>query len=357
MSAAPEVATFRYDIDRLLAPISATAPCGESLRETAAWTRIKELRREDNPHLPQGVWEVELKKADWRAVEKECIDALESRSKDLQMAVWLSEAWLRLHGFPGLSTGLQLLVELIRSFWKEIYPQPADDLEFRLGPLDWLDDRFTQQVKQLPLTMPSAGDALPYTLGDWEMARRFQPKGRGGTDDGLSMSKIEQSAGLTPTSWLRVTARSVQECSALRQQLFIELQKQIGDEAPPLSRLRDALESAYGLVYAALHGRADVGVGHEELVEAEDVELTEYEEPYERPRTGLIRSRAEAYQRLSEAAEYLARTEPHSPVPYLVRRAILWGGLTLEELLPQLIRNTNELDEVSRLLQLRADGG
>jgi len=36
-------------------------------------------------------------------------------------------------------------------------------------------------------------------------------------------------------------------------------------------------------------------------------------------------------------AEYLARTEPHSPVPYLIRRGVEWGNKPLSELLGELI--------------------
>jgi len=67
---------------------------------------------------------------------------------------------------------------------------------------------------------------------------------------------------------------------------------------------------------------------------------------------GPIRSRAEAYQRLAEAADFLQRTEPHSPTPYLVRRAIQWGNMDLRELLPHLIRNDHALLEVAQLLNI-----
>jgi predicted component of type VI protein secretion system len=67
---------------------------------------------------------------------------------------------------------------------------------------------------------------------------------------------------------------------------------------------------------------------------------------------GPISSRDEAYRRLAEAAEYLSRVEPHSPAPYLVKRAIQWGSLSLPELLPELVRNQSELAELFRLLQL-----
>jgi type VI secretion system ImpA family protein len=65
-----------------------------------------------------------------------------------------------------------------------------------------------------------------------------------------------------------------------------------------------------------------------------------------------IRSRAQAYQMLSEVADYLMKTEPHSPTPYLVRRAVAWGGMTLGELLQQMMRNPSELTELYRLLGL-----
>jgi type VI secretion system protein ImpA len=67
---------------------------------------------------------------------------------------------------------------------------------------------------------------------------------------------------------------------------------------------------------------------------------------------GPIRSRADAYRRLSDAAEYLLRTEPHSPTPYLVKRAVEWGTMTLPELLQQIVRNEGELNEIDRLLRL-----
>ena len=35
--------------------------------------------------------------------------------------------------------------------------------------------------------------------------------------------------------------------------------------------------------------------------------------------------REDAYRQLRGIADYLARTEPHSPVPYLIYRAVEWG--------------------------------
>ena len=72
---------FRFDIDRLLSPISADNPTGESLRYDPVYDQIRALRREDDATLPQGVWKYEQKRADWPAVEALCLKLLETRSE------------------------------------------------------------------------------------------------------------------------------------------------------------------------------------------------------------------------------------------------------------------------------------
>ena len=71
---------------------------------------------------------------------------------------------------------------------------------------------------------------------------------------------------------------------------------------------------------------------------------------------GPIGSRAEAFERLREAADFLLRTEPHSPVPYLVMRAVSWEHLPLPELLAELLqKQKNDLAAVYALLGLQQE--
>ena len=44
------------------------------------------------------------------------------------------------------------------------------------------------------------------------------------------------------------------------------------------------------------------------------------------------------------------RTEPHSPCPYLVKRAVAWGKMPLAELLQELVRGEGDLQELYGLL-------
>ena len=71
---------------------------------------------------------------------------------------------------------------------------------------------------------------------------------------------------------------------------------------------------------------------------------------------GPITSRVEAYRALATAAEFLMRTEPHSPVPYLVRRAIHWGNLSLVELLDELLQKNADVNTVYALLGMKRPG-
>jgi hypothetical protein len=71
------------------------------------------------------------------------------------------------------------------------------------------------------------------------------------------------------------------------------------------------------------------------------------------PHVSTITSREEAYQKLAEIADYLFRTEPHSPVPYLVHRAITWGQMPLDQLLPELTRGRGDLSLFMELLGMQ----
>ncbi|HEU4576828.1 MAG TPA: hypothetical protein VFS67_01140, partial [Polyangiaceae bacterium] len=48
------------------------------------------------------------------------------------------------------------------------------------------------------------------------------------------------------------------------------------------------------------------------------------------------RERARAYAQLAELADMLLRVDPHSPTPYLIKRAVAWGELSTAQLYQEL---------------------
>lgn len=362
------IRSAELDIEKLLSPVSAERPAGEPLRYEGTYDRIREARREDDPDLPQGHWKTELRKAQWKLVESICVEALETRSKDLQVAAWLTEAWLNVYGFAGAEKGLELMRGLCESFWDDLYPPIENgDLEFRMAPLAWVNEKLSVSIKKLPITAPDAPGEKPWSWADWEKAslrdqaaqRAGEPRPQPGAPS--AMADFQRSALLTPSADLRATLQDVRATIEAGARLESLVDAKAGKTAPGLLRLTGAAETIAALIESLLAHRADEmapednnGGSHAASAGVFDEEV---DEPARLPVPGRIRDRADAYYLLAEAADFLARTEPHSPTPYLIRRAIAWGSMSLDELLPELVRNGGELAEIFRLLQIRPNPG
>ncbi len=372
---------FQFDIERLLSPISAEHPAGKydsgasqlpggksapgpddtSLRYEGTYKKISEARQEDDASLPQGVWKTELRKAQWKTVEALCVEAIETKSKDLQIAAWLTEAWLKLYGFSGAAKGLELMLKLCESFWDDLHPAIEDgDLEYRMAPLAWINEKLSISLKLRPITDPDAQGEKPCCWAEWENASRLDNLGQrpGGVktipDNAVTTAKFQQSVMLTPTWYFRTLRLDIGEMLEACAQLETFVDKKAGKKAPGFMQFRAVGESIGTFADSILKQRNDPG---EAPAPIGQVQVThdfsaDHKTAAVLPIPSRIRDRADAYYLLAEAADFLARTEPHSPAPYLVRRAIAWGAMSLDELLPELVRDSAELTEIFRLLQI-----
>ena len=352
--------SYRIDVQGLLDPISRERPAGESLRYEGTYDQIQEARREDDQTLSQGIYKARLKRADWEADEAICVEALERRTKDLQIAGWLLEAWLHVHGFRGVEAGLRLLAGLCENFWNDLYPNlDGDELEDRIAPIEWINQKLALKLKQIPLTVARERDERNYSYVDWESACHFENLAR--KDPSAlqeALANIDPTVGTFQTA-LMLTDRSfhmdlvkdldgaVKACNLLQQLL----DEKCGKQSPSLYQFNEVLCAIQQLMSRSLEARE----GGPAVVE-EESEMTLGAEPsqpdIELWTSGPIRNRADAYRRLSEAADYLLRTEPHSPTPYLVKRAVEWGHMSLFEVFQQIVRNEGEMEELDKLLRL-----
>jgi len=357
----------------LLAPISAERPTGEWLRFDPVYDEIQKSRQEDDPSLPQGVWQRELKRADWHAVERACVDTLTTRTKDLQIAAWLSEAWVRLHGFSGFAAGLNLIAELCREYWPDLYPAlDPDSPDSRLAPIAWLT-RLDLPLQSIPLTQASSEEPAIYGWRHWEEGLRLA---KIAVKDAPAAAKAEQrgavtqakflvAMSLTAGSWYLALAEDLASAHAAVTGLDAVIVEKSGEtQAPSLAPLRELIESIQAMVARVVRERVEKG----ELAAPAappppmtDEPMTETEEaltatPPPRAAPGSIANRAEAYRAMADAAEFLMRTEPHSPVPYLVRRAIAWGNMSLAELLEELLQKNTDINTIYALLGMKRPG-
>lgn len=138
------------DVDAILSPLPGDNPAGESLRYDPVYDEIQEARRADDM-LDRGDWQHEVKTSDWDKVVALTLEALTEKTKDLQIAAWLFEALTVTEGFAGVCTGFKVMTGFLQDFWENVYPEiEDDDLDYRVGPLEFLNDKVWLPIKQIP---------------------------------------------------------------------------------------------------------------------------------------------------------------------------------------------------------------
>lgn len=344
------------DIDTLLLPISASNPCGDSLLHDPLLDDIASARLEDDPTLPLGVWSSKPKKANWKEVAHLCEMALTKRSKDLQLAVWLGEAWIALEGMAGGVRAVALLDGLREHYWDGLHPLPRpDDFSYRLEPLRWADTHWTQAVLQrLPLISGKGPEAPSYTLLQWNEAMALENAElkqkhtvKAAAANGVPTAALLLSAAAAmPLATLEQSLAGVLAWSAALADLHAALATLVPTPVTRLSRFDDALSKVADVLNQCLEQHPDYVAAAAAAPAAPPEEAGAAPPAAAAPPRLVIDNRKQAYQQLDQLADYLAQIEPHSPVPALIRRAVLWGELSYEALTRELMHNNGEIQKL-----------
>lgn len=354
---------YELDLVQLLKPISEENPVGEYLRYDGLYDQIEELRKEDDPNLPQGVWQTELKTADWAGVFKLSTEALANRSKDLQLACWVLESLIMLQGVKGIVQGVQLIHQLCLAFWDAIYPAlDQDDIEFRISPFLWMNSVLSEKLKGLTITHPDTGECHSFSFQDWEKMAHLEAlakqsaSARRNLDGEMKFTRGEfnRSVERTPLEFLLETRTAIQSSLSTVNDLRTLLDEKCGKLSPSLEQFRKNLETVQAQIKLLIGKReqpsideAEAGIDGAGTVSSGVTGMTRFDSGFR------IKNRDEAYHFLSEIAEYLLETDPHSPVPFLVKRAVSWGAMSLSELLTELLKDGQNLQQIHSLLGIQ----
>jgi len=350
------------DIEVLLNPIPGNNPSGVSLRYTGVYDAIQEARRCED-ELSQGEWVRKTKSADWPRVIALASEALSRQSKDLQIAVWLAEALLKRHGFAGLRDGLHVLRGIHERFWQSCFPAIENgDLDPRIGPLEWLNTKVPATVQSVTITGRSGGEN--YSWLKWEESKATDNLGRKNVEameaarkDGkISGEEFDKAVAMSSLEFYQSIFTNLGQAQAECVQLDKIVDERFGPQAPSLADLMKAIEDTFGLVESILQKKRP---GEERPMKS-DVRPDVLATSQPRPITQVVEfssiepvDRPDALRRLAGVAEFFRRTEPHSPVSYLVQRAILWGEMPLESWLEEVINNEDVLGRVRETLGLK----
>jgi type VI secretion system protein ImpA len=356
------------ELEALVLPIAGAAPAGANLRLAASdltFERILQGRSELEPEVdPNGVGRA----ADWAAVARECEAALREKSKDLELAVWLTEAWGRTRGFAGLRDGLRLIASLCDAFWDRLHPGLDDgalDLAMRARPLNWLGSsrNMLRSVSACALVPVESGQALSFedyklsqlvdekaVLSDKRQHKEMVARGLLGGDEWRA------KLGARPAEQLAAALREVGECEQALAALRELANKRFGDgDAPNLIPLADLLAE----VRAHLAGFVATPEPAAEAAPAGAEQPASAAAPAGAPPAvrGPIATREEAMRSLGLVAEYFRKHEPHSPIAALIARAVRWGGLPFEAVLREVVQDEAALKRVFDTLGLKPDAG
>jgi type VI secretion system protein ImpA len=354
------------NIDELLLPISDEAPCGEDMSFSPEFDTIQELRREDDPTLDQGEWVTENKVADWPGVVALCAKVLTTRSKDLRVAGWWTDAVTRTQGLPGLACGLILVARLIDQRWDSLHPQIEDgDVEPRVGNLHWLLARVEVLCRLAPITTPLRGRRL--SLIDIDAARaRQQAISRGALDvktakaeGAVLLDELQRHITSTGAAAFDDTLSHIKAVQAALQALQAAVDARLGADGPGFVAARKAVDAAVDAI--ARLGR-DSGFGPADAAVAHGGESAGATGAVTAAAAagisgGPVTTRAQALQQLREVAGFFRRTEPHSPVAYLADKAARWGDMPLHAWLRAVLKDGGTLAQLEEILGVEPPPG
>ncbi len=368
------------DFDALLAEIPGENPAGADLSATGLYAELSELRREDEDGN-MGEWELrERKTANWNKLIKVASDTLATKSKDLRVTPFLCEALVRQHGMAGLRDGLRLTRELQEKFWDNFYPplMPPDGdddeggIEVRVAAIGKLDRMLPLPVKFTKVTKHKLG-SVPYNHTDWETVRymEFELKGKMTSDgqDAYALAVAEgkptgedfaKAVAGTPRSFyenfaadLDAASEEIKLLNDASQARYAEAEQvpYLSDLAKVMEKFEEMLgeiEKVHGPLRAVAPGETgETGTagtspaGPARMIPGEGLPM----QPMDRE---------DALQRLRAVAGYFRKAEPHSPVTYLVERAIAWAAMPLDQWLAEIVKDEASLSHIRETLGVRA---
>ena len=314
----------------------------------------------------------------WQTVNEACWQTLTEKSKDVEIYCWwvMSLAFQR-DSINKIASALETLNEFIETFWPDVQPylpdnklksedaaeQAAQRAELQLRPLiQLLGESANSGLLFMPLQMLSL-------VGEIDHAQYFSATKSGklaelkaqakkefpSYKDGITNTIIALDNGLNAVTkldeWLKATAHKL-SISPVSAQFIKE-------------NLNDCLQAIKYLVFDSypvwpLDKPTEAPV-NEATKAVEPVQAAPAQEVNAAPTQNIapvqtvqvaqqvinvsnqLNNRDQAFQELRKIADYFAKTEPHSPVSFLLEKAIRWGYMSLPDLMQELVSDNDKI--------------
>jgi len=314
------------DIDHYLQGITTKTPCGEDLEYDPSFQEMVRLA-EGEPERQVGESIIPATEPNWQSIRKIALQLLH-KTRDIQVAVYLTRAEIHLHGFYGLQQGLTLIHGLLVHFWDQIYPLQDPDDKYpvlRMNTISTLNDfnTFIRFIRKIPLT-----DSRNFTISLQEidsLSGKIKRSAEG--DEPLSGSQVKAAFLDSDPVFLRNNQEQISIALAEVQSMAALLDERVGTmNAPDLSSLESTLKEI-GDVFQEYVPQVSADRDEQDTakflnsIPSESVPAEKHEGEVIMSSLNAINNREDVAKAIDLICNYYDLKEPTSPVPLLLRRA------------------------------------
>ncbi|HVK13926.1 MAG TPA: type VI secretion system ImpA family N-terminal domain-containing protein [Gemmataceae bacterium] len=324
------------EIDALLNPIAGDDPAGAP----PSFSTVQQLDTMRKPGDPFGP----PVKQDWDGIVQLAAETLVNTSKDILVASRLVEGVTMQHGLAGLRDGLAFFNRLLGECWDRMRPVAEDGEtldEVRQGPVNWLNTKFPVNLSAAPLLVVR-GEAFSH--GDW----------KGGGERRID---FEAALPKAKPDDVRNMQADLQEAKAHLEQLGKTVDEKMPNQGINLTSGMGSIGTVLDEIARTVKdivsksGVGEDGGGGDAAADDGDAD----DEPAAGParkagKAGGV-SRGDLYRQIEGIAEVLQKMEPHSPIPYLLKRAVRLGAMPFPQMMRDLMyEDTRPLDGLDKML-------
>ena len=366
------------ELDSLLKPVSKKNPAGDDIRDSSSATSpyftIKDARNTARSAERTHMFDTANSEADqhWHSILDLAPDILENQAKDLEIASWYTEALLRRHGFQGLRDGFKLILGLIEQYWDNLYPMPDEDgIETRVASLSGLNGEGSEGVLIAPIRnveITQGNDPGPYSYWKYQQALDIDKtideaeKKEKVAKLGFSLGDIDQAVVESDEAFFVDLRDDISNALETYREISQKLDEHCSiNDSPPTSNIINTLQDCLGVVKHI--GRSKLPTPETELSEStsdssaiEDQASAASPGASHRP-AGPIKTRQDAFKQLKDISDFFRSTEPHSPISYIIERAVRWGDMPLDSLIKELIPDPSARDVFGSLTGVKSGDG
>ena len=366
------------ELDSLLKPVSKKNPAGDDIRDsssaTSSYFTIKDARSTARSAERTHMFDTANSEADqhWHSILDLAPDILENQAKDLEIASWYTEALLRRHGFQGLRDGFKLILGLIEQYWDNLYPMPDEDgIETRVASLSGLNGEGSEGVLIAPIRnveITQGNDPGPYSYWKYQQALDIDKtideaeKKEKVAKLGFSLGDIDQAVVESDEAFFVDLRDDISNALETYRQISQKLDEHCSiNDSPPTSNIINTLQDCLGVVKHI--GRSKLPTPETELSEStSDSSAIEDQASAASPganhrHAGPIKTRQDAFKQLKDISDFFRSTEPHSPISYIIERAVRWGDMPLDSLIKELIPDPSARDVFGSLTGVKSGDG